>query len=720
MVSIAAVNGLPSSEDNARRQWAQFKRAYDLGHDKFLKEYDLYDAFYCGEQWADEDLKRLAETRRPALTLNMVLPTINTVLGEQTQTRVDIVYKPRRPGWRQNAEALSKVVSQVLDANRFKWLESEVFQDGLIGGRGFYDIRLDFERDVRGEIRIKARDPREVVLDPDAKEYDPSTWRRVYTYAWLTPTEIEEQYGKEKANELISRGLTGNSYGRGSIELSEADVKGTFGDDDGRVPYGDEEDKRRVTRIRVIECQHKVYTKMRFFVDYATGDMSKVPTSWTPEQEQQFMERFGLGVMERYGHRIRWTVTADGLELYDDWSFYDNFSIVPYFAFFRRGKPFGLVKNLVSPQEMLNKVSSQELHVVNTTANSGWVVEDGTLVNMDEHELENRGAETGIVLIHARNSNAPQKIQPNQIPSGLDRISTKAGMNIREISGVNDGMLGQTAPNVSGIAMQQKEARGQVQIQVPLDNLAKTRHLVAERLLALVQKFYTEERTIRIINDFMPGDDEQEMVVNELQADGSIARDLTVGDYDVVIGTQPDRDNFEEAQFAEAVQLRELGVAIPDHVIVEYSQLSRKADLAQLLKAIGGFNPPTEEEAQMQQMQQEMAIREAELALAKMESEARELQARASLQEQKADSMLAADDHRLAQLESHIMLKREELATRRQLAALTQQVRVRDSGIRAIADAARIEAQRDVARINVEGRAAGRPSNTKAKEKKDG
>ena len=49
-------------------------------------------------------------------------------------------------------------------------------------------------------------------------------------------------------------------------------------------------------------------------------------------------------------------------------------------------------------QEQLNKISSQELHIVNTTANSGWIVESGSLSGMTADDLEEHGAETGLVL----------------------------------------------------------------------------------------------------------------------------------------------------------------------------------------------------------------------------------------------------------------------------------------------------------------------------------
>ena len=123
--------------------------------------------------------------------------------------------------------------------------------------------------------------------------------------------------------------------------------------------------------------------------------------------------------------KVRWTVTADTVVLFDDWSPYDHFTLVPFFPYFRRGKPFGMVRNLLSPQEQLNKITSQELHIVNTTANSGWIVESGSLSGMTADDLEEHGAETGLVLEYNRGSTPPGKIPPNQIPTGLDRISQK-------------------------------------------------------------------------------------------------------------------------------------------------------------------------------------------------------------------------------------------------------------------------------------------------------
>lgn len=123
-----------------------------------------------------------------------------------------------------------------------------------------------------------------------------------------------------------------------------------------------------------------------------------MPEAWNDRKVKKFAKDYGLELISKMSKKVRWTVTCDKVVLFDGWSPYNDFTIVPYFAYFRRGRPFGMVRNLLSPQEQLNKISSQELHIVNTTANSGWMVESGSLVGMTTDDLEEHGAETGLVV----------------------------------------------------------------------------------------------------------------------------------------------------------------------------------------------------------------------------------------------------------------------------------------------------------------------------------
>jgi len=685
----------------AKRNHARYVRARDNGHTKYMEAAARFDGFYTGEgQWDEATKAKLASEGRPALTFNMVLAVVNTALGDQLSRQVQMGFKPRRNASREVATVLNKLAMQIMHANRYRYVEMAVLGDGLIQDRGYFDVRMDFSDHMQGEVKIKSLDPASVVLDPDAKEYDPNTWTEVMTSEWLSLEDIEGLYGADKAEQLRGLVAAGDSIRFDSVRFEEK----TFGGDTLGV-YGytgaDSGENRDIKSIRVVERQHYKWVNERMFVDPATGDMAEVPSGWDDAKMQAFAEKMQLSIHKRPGRRVRWTVSADHVVLYDDWSLYRTFTIVPYFPYFRRGTPFGMVRNLVSPQEYLNKTRSQELHIVNTTANSGWTVEEGALTNMTEDDLESRGAETGLVLVHARGSQPPQKIQPNQVPAGLDRISEKASVSIREISGVNNGMLGQVSPTVSGVAIDRQTAQGSVQLQVPATHMELSRRLVGEKILELIQDFYTEERVVHITYDHDPNKPEEELLINATNAAGELINDVTRGAYDVVVTTLPNRDNFDESQFADLVEMRQMGIAIPDTVIIRHSNLAERDQIADAVEKLLGQAAPSEQEVQMMQMQQQLAIQTAQGELQKLMAQAESLQSVTALNVAKASQLAGGENSPTIELErdkleAQIALKREELQTRVGLAQLTHNARAQGDQLRTATDLARTRFQGEV------------------------
>jgi len=659
----------------AKSQWNAYTRARDSGHEEYIHLAKKCDMYYRGDQWDEFDMQQLDDQGRPALTINTILPTVNAVLAEQSSKKADIQFKPRGGGNQDVADVLTKVYAQVADNNKLDWVEQQVFSDGLIQDRGWFDVRVDFDDHVNGEVRIESKDPLDILIDPDAKHYDPRTWNEIFETKWMSIDEIEEQYGQKEADQLRMLAETGTTLGADSMEFEEE----RYGDSDeynyGQQYPGDPENARMLRSIRVIERQYYKLNDCMFYVDPVTGDKREVPYNWGKKKREQFADQFGLDIIQKKMRKVRWTVTADTVVLFDDWSPYHHFTLVPFFPYFRRGKPFGMVRNLLSPQEQLNKITSQELHIVNTTANSGWIVENGSLSGMTADDLEEHGAETGLVLEFNRGSTPPAKIPPNQIPTGLDRLGQKAASNIKQISGITDAMLGMDSPEVSGVAINAKQNRGSLLLQVPLDNLAKTRQYLAEKILNLVQAYYTEERIIQITDESDPYKPREKLRINQQTPEGQIINDLTIGEYDVVVGTAPARDNFDEMQFAEAIELRGVGVPIPNDMIVEYSHLSRKADIAERIRQMEGTAPPTEEQVQLQQFQMESQIRSTQLEIAKLEAEVTNLQTSAELNMAKAQNEQIDPQLKVAELQSKIQSKREELGLREKLSELTNSMR---------------------------------------------
>ena len=684
----------------ARHNTARYVRARDSGHIDYTTQAKKFDGMYTGDgQWDEAVKAKLEKEGRPALTFNMILAVINAALGEQIRRDVAISFKPRRNASREVATILSKLTMQIQHANRYRFLETSVMADGLIQDRGFFDVRMDFSNHMQGDVKITSLDPLTVVLDPDAKEYDPATWNEVTVTRWMSLEEIAGLYGQDKADEISTMALSGEYNRFDSIRFEEA----SFGETSGTTFVYDQDDKdnRDIRSVRVVERQHYRWTMEQMFVDPETGDMSEVPSGWSKKKAAAFAKKMGLFLHKRPGRRVRWTVSVDSVLLFDDWSIYKTFTIVPFFPYFRRGKPFGMVRNLVGPQEYLNKTRSQELHIVNTTANSGWKVEEGTLVNMTVDELEQRGAETGLIIEYARGATAPEKITPNTVPTGLDRISEKAAFAIREISGVNDGMLGFAAASVSGVALDRKTQQGQVQLEVVAANMELTRHLVASKILELIQDFYTEERIVQVTFDPNPNMDPEELVINQIDAAGRIVNDVTEGEYDIAVTTTARRNNYDEGQFASLMDMRLNGLAIPDQVIIRHSDLAERDEIADQVEKLLGQAAPTEQELELMMIQQQLAIETARGELDKLMAQAENLRSSTAVNMAKASQLAGGDEAPEIQLErdrleAQIVLKREELQTRLMLAQMTHGARARGEQTRIAADLARTKFQGDV------------------------
>ena len=619
----------------AEANWVAYQRARDAGHDTWLESAKKCDRFYLGDQWEDRDRQKLEAEGRPVLTINEVLKVVNAFLGKYAKERVDIVYKPARDASDATAKALTRLVESILDHNKYEFLEKEVFEDGIVSDRGFFDVRMDFTDNLRGDAVVRTLDPYEVMPDPDAKSYDPSTWNEVITTRWMTLDDVEAHYGKSKRDAVDAHAMSYTSYGEDSIRY---EGQRTFGFEDAPIQTMNNADEQAIRSVRIIERQYKRISSIRYFVDNEVGDMKPIPDELSDERAVQIARETGLSIIKKVGKRIRWATSADGVVLHDSWSPYRTFTVVPYFPFFRRGKTSGIVRQLLSPQEQFNKMESQMLHIVNTTANSGWIYEEGSLLNMTTEELEERGAETGLVMAVKRGSDRPEKILANQIPTGLDRLASRSQSNVAGIAGV-EGLVGSPSREVSGVALDQLESRGLIQVDVPFDSLRRTRNIVAGKLLELIQDFYTETRVLRVTVGNGFDTENEELVLNGIDAAGQLINDVTIGEYDLVVSSRPARDNYEDAQFSHALQMREAGVMIPDDVVIRHSPLDDKDEIAARVANLQGVAPPTEEEIQMQAQQMQLQIKTAELEAGKLEAQIMDLRARAAQQYAKAQQL---------------------------------------------------------------------------------
>ena len=575
----------------AHHEWAIYEDARDRGHRDYIIEARKCQRFRWGggRQWDENDRAELEAARRPVIEINTIFPAINDVNGEQISTRMDITFRPKKSGANpETADALSKFALHVRDDNNYQYKESTVFEDGIVKRRGYFEVKMRFDENLFGEIDIKDVDPYDVIPDPDAQEYDPDSWRYVGLTKWMSLDDIETEFGKEARLKVDSR-IMDPGFGSDSTSSSDGEGRDSFGKQSMAQRYYDATmvSEHGQKSIRVFARQFKQLTIQWHFFNPVTGDVRPVEDNLSYDRAKEFAAQNGWTVTRIPRRRIRWRVAfRDGL-LHDDWSPYRTYTIIPYFPYFDRGITVGLVDNAISPQELLNKSLSSTLHIVNSTANSGWLVPKDVLTNITTGDLTDVGMKTGLVIEYDANKSGgakPEKIKPNQVPEGTDRLIDRAQTYVDIVTGRSSSEKAMEGGDASGAAVGRKMFQAKLQIAKPLDNLQLTRKLVARKILELLQQFYTAERTILITRPNEDGSlSHQPFTANTMTPEGRIVNDLTLGEYEVITESVPTQATFDQNQLNQALEIKRIGVGIPDQYVIKYSTLADKNEIMKVM-----------------------------------------------------------------------------------------------------------------------------------------
>ena len=586
------------------RQLERFQRASYTQRDwaeRATKNVDYIE----GRQWSEADKARMRADNRPMLTLNKIRPKIALILGHQRAQRNQISFLPSTsgPSSQAVADVLNKLSKSLDQQNRASHLDAQLFADGLATARAYLDVRMTYENNVLGEIVERTEFPFAVYPDPDGSTYDPKGWSHVFTSKWLSLSEVEYHFGKSATEKVTRRepSIDGPIYS--SLDDDEEFFSPprwfrlkslTNSDEDANWPYGmsilDHIDTNRKL-VRTIEQQHIVLTKRQFLIDPETGVKVLIPRHWDRNKVARvlaFAEGRGENLtVHALPHKdVRWTVTAADQVLYDDWSPYQTFTIVPYFPYFRQGFTRSRVEDWCDPQDEVNKRRSNYTEIVTKVANAALLYDKDSVPPETEERLEEDlaapGAQIGLSFRHGRQIFPPQYLQPPVPPQTFARLEGEAAQDMIEISGVTAAALGEDQKVQSGRALLAKQQATLVSFSNELDNLTYTKQLHGEKRLELIQGFYTAPRVFRAM-----GEESQmeETAINQRDAIGHIVNDVTYGKYMVKVEATPDSPTFNQAQLEEALELREKGVPVPDRVLVNLTRLEDKAAINRDIEA---------------------------------------------------------------------------------------------------------------------------------------
>lgn len=512
---------------------------------------DSFD-MVAGKQWTTEDEAALEAQNRIPVVFNRLGTIIDAVSGSEVNNRQEVRYIPREIGDVAHNEVLTSAAQWVRDNCDAEDEESDAFVDVLVCGVGWTETRMDYESDEEGQCLIERVDPLEMRWDPAARR------RNLADAKWI---QRERGFTKDEVR------LRWPEY------VDDLKAKPEFDDDEDREPHirderdgyrsGSESGNQKEALYPVVQHQ--------WFETYCVYKVLSPDTNQIIEvEEERFEEIQKIAPMPLQSakiHKRRYMqafVCGDTLLEFGEAPCQDGFTFQAITGRRDRNKGswYGLVRPMKDPQRWANKFFSQVLHILNTNAKGGLMIETGAAPNIRKLEKDWAKADSVVAL----NPGGLGKVQPKPvtvIPPAIGDMMNFAISSIRDTSGVSLELLGMADREQAGYLEAQRTKAGLTILAGFFDALRLYRKKQGRVLAYFIREYLSDGRLVKVV-----GKDREQFVPLLKQPDGM--------KYDVIVDSAPTSRDMKEKTWAALMELlpllQQFGVPPPPEVI-DYAPL---------------------------------------------------------------------------------------------------------------------------------------------------
>jgi hypothetical protein len=614
------VNGLePVGEQNivdvyprdAMEQHAKLVRWFEEAERSSQNEREQAERdrdYYDGAQLTPGELAALKKRGQPPLIDNYIRDKVDLLCGMERKARTDPVAYPRTPQEEDRADAATQALRYLQDDLVMPQIRSSVWENMLIEGIGGAELGLEDDGKGGANITLTHVAWDRLFRDPHSRNADCSDSRYHGLVAWMDRDQLEEMY--PQAGDVLEEAFSHQS--------------GTYGDRPGVVAWQDSTRER----CRVVQVYWKEGGDWWGATITKTGFLAE---PW----RSPFKDRKGRSACPL---RLR--------------SAYVN----------RDNERYGVVRDLVTLQDAINKRQSKALHQLSVSRIKAPV---GALDDIDKARRE-AAKPDGVIIYN------PIPGMEVQIESGADLAMGQFKLHEVAISrmqakGPNAAMQGNDPRDLSGRAILAQQAGGAAVNEPLADGLRQWTRELYEIMWMAVREFWRGERWLRVTDDLgklkfvginrqitladrlaeMP----EEMRGMALQRLGMVPNDPRLQQ---VVGTENDVSDLEvditieEGNDVPALQAEQFSMlaqlagslppgTIPPDVLIAASSLKNKAELLERMK-----------EAQQAQAQAQQA--QAPIAQAAAQAEVAVKQTQAQLNEARAADLQHTSVERIARV----------------------------------------------------------------------
>lgn len=612
----AAVVGERDEDAHLARLVADFEAAEEASRNARAEAEQARD-YYDGLQLTSSERAELRRRGQPEIIINRIKRKIDYLLGHERATRTDPKAYPRTQQHEGAAEAATDALRYVCDAERFDVKRSAVWENLLIEGFGAVEVGAAVGANDEVSPTITHVPWDRCFFDPHSRRPDFSDARYLGIVLWMDEEEAAEKWPDAAGllSEMIDTSSLSDTY-------------------DDRPKDGLWADRRR-RRVRVVQMYYlrKATWHLCFFTK---GGMLRAPEA-VPYLDENGQPECPLIIQSAYIDR-------------------DN-------------DRYGVIREMVGPQDEINKRRSKALHLISVRQTLG---EQGAVSDVAGMKREMARPDGHVEVAPGMRF---EQLNTADMAAAQFQLLQEAKSEI-DLIGPNAAMTGKDDKAPSGRAILASQQGGTIELGPLSDALRQWQWRVYVQLWNRIKQYWTAERWIRVTDDEeklkwvglnepitlrkqLEQDPAKQAQIQQLRAqveqtqphmlpqfDADLAahldqvvevkNEVAEMNVDISLMDAPDTVSLMAEQFDQLAQLAgSMPGLIPPDALIEASALrsDKKKTLLERMKG-GGNDPAAQQQAQAQaQMQQlQMAELQAKVELLQAQAQKASADAQAALQ----------------------------------------------------------------------------------------
>jgi hypothetical protein len=530
--------------------------------------------------------QQLPNNNRGSWYFNRVRPLCNMVSGYQRRNRKSSIVVPLENGDQATADQWTKILLGIYKREGVYETISDAFHQGAcIAGMNLLHVYMDYRNDpVNGDIKVDNLPYNSFFIDPYFRKTDLSdcsfVWRRSYLSHTAAAALMPDKY-----DEIMN--LPGNPTGTGR---------------DGRFQYMPESyGQTQQNRLAYDEYYYRDYRKQKLLVDKNTGEVFEITNQENIDVQTMMDDYPELKLIEQDIPTVRLAIMIQDHVFYDGASGLDIYPFVPVVGYYNPMMPYfysriqGICRSLRDPQVLFNRRVILSADAAESVVNTGYIFKENAPV--DVKHLFQTGQGRIIPIKEEAQMTDIQQITPPVIPQYFFELQDTFSKEMNMVSGINEELMGSAIDDKAGILSALRQGAGLTTLQPLFDRLDYSQNLLGELIMKMVQSNYTPGK----VKNLLEGEEPAPLFYSK-----------AFGKYHCMVEAGFNTESQKQMQFAQLIQLRELGVQIPDDVLIDAATLQNKDKLTERLQQ----QQQAQQQQAQHQMQSQMQLQQAQIQLA--------------------------------------------------------------------------------------------------------